>query len=139
MSDPFLNIPHLRLENFIQGKIVPTRRELQNLPIFIMIYSNQCGHCLKAKPDFLAFANQMNRSGKVVVAAIANNGLPDEPEQKGVLEMMKGVLAQNGISFQGFPTFILYHRGKYIEYDGPRSTQGYLEFIQGKTGLAQRR
>jgi thiol-disulfide isomerase/thioredoxin len=90
---------------------------------FTMYYADWCPHCQTAKPDFSALVEK----GDVVVGSkrCAIRMVNSEKEA----EKMKGK------DVKGFPTFLLETtEGETVEYKGPRSTDGYLKFINEKLG-----
>lgn len=94
-------------------------------PTFTMYYADWCGHCKNAKPEFeqLIAKSPMDVNGKKCVIRMVS------PEKEPELAKGKPI--------KGFPTFLMETPdGKAVEYKGPRSTEGYLEFINETLGGA---
>jgi len=88
-----------------------------------MYYADWCGHCKTAKPEFesLVAKSPMDING------VKCNVRMVSPEKQP--ELAKGK------SIKGFPTFLMETPdGKSVEYKGPRSTDGYLKFINETLG-----
>ena len=94
-----------------------------SMPTFTMYYADWCGHCKTAKPEFEALAakSPMDINGTKCNIRMVS------PEKQP--ELAKGK------SIKGFPTFLMETPdGKTVEYKGPRSTDGYLKFINETLG-----
>jgi thiol-disulfide isomerase/thioredoxin len=103
----------------------PPTESFQNptMPTFTMYYADWCGHCKTAKPEFesLVAKSPMDING------VKCNVRMVSPEKQP--ELAKGK------SIKGFPTFLMETPdGKSVEYKGPRSTDGYLKFINETLG-----
>jgi thiol-disulfide isomerase/thioredoxin len=92
-------------------------------PTFTMYYADWCGHCQKAKPDFqdLMAKSPLEIGGrKCVIQMVSPETEPEKAKGKPV---------------RGFPTFLLESPdGKIMEYKGPRTTDGWLEFLNTNLG-----
>ena len=91
---------------------------------FTMYYANWCPHCKTAKPEFekLISKSPMNVGSSSVTIRMVEQGEDKSGEMK----------AKN---VKGFPTFLLATTdGKTIEYNGPRSTDAYLGFLNSSLG-----
>jgi thiol-disulfide isomerase/thioredoxin len=113
---------------------VPFGREMitlgfQNSPpsenTFTMYYADWCPHCQKAKPEFKALVDKGYVGEGKSRCKVKMYGLEENPEA------VKGAR----VPIKGFPTFILETpTGAIHEYEGSRSTDGYLAFINEKLG-----
>ena len=85
---------------------------------FVMYGVNWCPHCVKAKPEFEALGAKKTIGGKVVVCEVVN---PEEEPEKA-----------KGKKIEGYPTIHLYDaQGSLVEeYSGPRTTSGFLQFLE---------
>ena len=92
-------------------------------PTFTMYYADWCGHCKTAKPEF----EKLVAKSPVDVNGVKCNVRLVSPEKQPELAKGKPV--------KGFPTFLMETPdGKMVEYKGPRSTTGYLAFINKTLG-----
>lgn len=91
-------------------------------PVLVMVQSNKCGHCIRAKPEFQALAD----SGEVLCATISTDG--DKPTERAIMPFMSTIYPD----FQGVPTYILFlDDGSRIPYmSGDRSANSLLKFVQ---------
>jgi thiol-disulfide isomerase/thioredoxin len=78
----------------------------------LIFYANWCGHCNKAKPEFQKASEKGN--GKVVMINV------DEPSGKELKEKY---------SIKGFPTILKVSNGNYVKYQGERTCDGILSFL----------
>jgi len=78
----------------------------------LIFYANWCGHCNKAKPEFQKACEKGN--GKVVMVNV------DEPGAKEL---------KDKYSVQGFPTVLKVSNGKYVKYQGGRTSDDILSFL----------
>jgi thiol-disulfide isomerase/thioredoxin len=86
---------------------------------FVMYYSPQCGHCVRAKPEYQKLGESQTIKGKTVRVKMVNpNTQPDE--------------VMGGPKVTGYPTIRLYGPGNtYIaDYEGQRTKSGFLQFLQ---------
>jgi len=89
-----------------------------NQNTFTMYYADWCGHCKKIKPEFENFM----KTGPLTVNGTTCQIRMVSPEKE------PGAAA--GKPIKGFPTFLMETtNGQIIEYQGERTTQGFLEFI----------
>lgn len=89
------------LEGFGQGK------EL------VLFHWNKCGHCKKMMPEWQKTKSSYKGSIKLV----------DYESEKN-----PKIMKDNGI--QGYPTLKLFNNGKVeAEYEGPRTAQGFIAFL----------
>jgi thiol-disulfide isomerase/thioredoxin len=86
-------------------------------PTFTMYYVDWCGHCKAAKPIFTDFmgSGTVNVNGKSVKCNMVNP--ENNPE------------ATKDLKIKGFPTFILHNNGENVEFSGPRTADGFNEFL----------
>lgn len=87
---------------------------------FIMYYADWCPHCQNVKPLFKDFMG----TGVVKV-----NGLPVKVKMVEEKQIQKGVDPE----VRGYPSFLYSDAaGKTVEYDGPRTPDGFMEFLKTK-------
>lgn len=99
----------------------PEGFEDSNAYSFIMYYAPWCGHCTRAKPEFLKLGESQTISGNLVKIRLV-----DPKEQPN--EVMPGV------KVRGYPTIHLYGPDDTLleEYSGDRTYAGFLQFLQAK-------
>lgn len=86
---------------------------------FIMFGVPWCPHCVAAKPEF----EKLGSSGSIVTIgerAVSLRYVNPEEEPK----------AATGYDIQGYPTFFLVKDGQPLKYAGPRSMEGFQQFLQ---------
>jgi thiol-disulfide isomerase/thioredoxin len=85
---------------------------------FTMYYVDWCGHCKKAKPIFTDFmgSGSVTVNGKQIKCKMVN------PEQSPE--------AVKGLDIKGYPSFMLMKGGNLIEYNGPRTADGFMNFLK---------
>jgi thiol-disulfide isomerase/thioredoxin len=88
----------------------------------IMVQANYCGHCTSAKPDFQKFAEN-NKS----VICLTIQGDDERPDVEELVQLVTKIKP----SFQGFPDYLLYKKGKFIqkEIDG-RTEASLVKFVE---------
>jgi thiol-disulfide isomerase/thioredoxin len=85
---------------------------------FVMYHSPQCGHCVRAKPEFEKLGESQSIQGKTVNVKMVNPSTqPDE--------------VLGGPEVTGYPTMRLYGPGdKFIaDYEGQRTKNGFVQFL----------
>ena len=85
-------------------------------PVFYMFGVDWCPHCTSAKPEFLALGTTKTIGGKSVSMKLVNP--ENEPD----------VAADFVI--EGYPTLYLVQSGQKIKYQGERTTNGFLHFLE---------
>jgi thiol-disulfide isomerase/thioredoxin len=78
----------------------------------LIFYANWCGHCNKAKPEFQKASEKGN--GKVIMI---------DADELGAKEL------KNKYSVQGFPTILKVSNGSYEKYEGDRTSDGIVSFL----------
>ena len=91
-------------------------------PVLLMIQADFCGHCTRAKPAYQEFADK--NKNKVFVATIQADG-QEKGEEDGIGKRVE-VLDS---SFQGFPHYMLFWKGKRITHNGGRGVSDLEEFV----------
>ena len=81
-----------------------------------MIGVDWCPHCKSAKPGFMSLGATTTIGGKPV----AFQYLDGEKDKDRLPPCEVG----------GYPTFCFLHKGKSHRYQGPRSPEGYMNFVQ---------
>jgi thiol-disulfide isomerase/thioredoxin len=85
-----------------------------------MYYADWCPHCKTIKPIYTAFMGD----GKIVV-----NGKTFNVRMIEEKDIQKGVDPE----VRGYPSFIYSDSARRtVEYDGPRSPEGWMEFLKTK-------
>jgi thiol-disulfide isomerase/thioredoxin len=85
---------------------------------FTMYYVDWCPHCQTAKPIFQEWMGNgsVNVKGTAVHCKMVN---PEkEPE------------AAKGVNVKGYPSFMLSKNGQLIEFNGPRTADGFQAFLE---------
>ena len=85
---------------------------------FIMYHSPTCGHCVRAKPEFLKLGGSQNIKGKTVLCSMVNP--QTEPEK-----------VLNNDKIRGYPTFHLYGPDSNLlgEFSGQRSLDNFKIYL----------
>ena len=87
---------------------------------FLMFGVDWCPHCVKAKPEFLALGPKQTIAGHAVDCQVINPETEENPYKEKV-------------KISGYPTVVLLDAaGNLTEYEGPRSTQGFQDFLAEK-------
>jgi thiol-disulfide isomerase/thioredoxin len=87
---------------------------------FTMYYADWCPHCKTAKPMFKDFMG---------TGIIQVNGMPIRLRMVEEKEITKGVDPE----IKGYPSFLYTDAaGKTVEFDGPRTPDGFMEFLKTK-------
>lgn len=92
-------------EGFIDGGDTPT---------FYMVGVDWCPHCVKAKPIFQGLGTKVTIGGRDVALQYL-----DGEKDKSRLPCEVG----------GYPTFCFLHRGRAQRYQGPRTAEGFQQFL----------
>jgi len=117
MSDLKPPIQYMEISDFTpNGDVDPS---LDREPLFVMIQTSYCGHCRTSKPDFQRLAD----SRIVNCMTIQADG-----RYKGEAELAR-ILDRVYPDFKGFPSYMLFFRGRKIPYEGGRDYQSMKEFI----------
>lgn len=88
---------------------------------FVMYYSPSCGHCVRAKPEFMKLGKEQKIGDKVVTIMFVNPN--SEPER-----------VMGGAKITGYPTIRLYgpNDEPIEDYEQERTTSGFMEFLKTK-------
>jgi len=99
-----------------------TKFVTENKLAVVLFYAPWCGHCKAFMPEFERTATALKEKG-VPVARINGDDEADIKESVGL---------------QGFPTIMVYVDGKHVIYDGARSKEGVMAFVDraGKPAYA---
>jgi len=84
-------------------------------PTFTMFGVDWCPHCVKAKPLFESLGPTTTIDGHVVTLRYVN------PETDKA--------AAEGYKIDGYPTFYFEKGSKKVKYGGPRTVNGFREFL----------
>jgi hypothetical protein len=82
---------------------------------FFMFGVDWCPHCRTAKPEFQALGTTKTIGGQSVTMQYV------DPE--------KETEAAKGFELSGYPTFYLVHQGQKHRYQGPRTKEGFEQFL----------
>ena len=88
----------------------------------IMIQANYCGHCTSAKPLFQKFADKHKDNKDVLCLTIQGDG--DDAKDT---EKMLAIVSKLKPGFQGFPDYLLFKKGKYVEKEIKGRNEASLE------------
>jgi thiol-disulfide isomerase/thioredoxin len=83
---------------------------------FYMFGVDWCPHCVSTKPEFEKLGSTQTIGGKTVQFVYVN------PE--------KNPEAAKGFDIDGYPTLILQTGGFQKKYSGPRTSDGFLQFLE---------
>jgi thioredoxin domain-containing protein 5 len=83
----------------------------------VEFFAPWCGHCKRLAPTWEELATTVK--GKFNVAKVD-------------CTIEKDVATSNGI--RGFPTIKLFHNGEVFDYNGARSVNAFVDFVESKTG-----
>ncbi len=106
-----------------EGNIINKDIPQNDKPVFIMIQANFCGYCRIAKPDFQKFCE--NNVDKFFCASIQ----ADSNEQ--LVKDLQPKIGKIYPNLMGFPSYMLYYKGKKIFYEGGRQLQDLQAFADG--------
>lgn len=106
-----------------EGNIINKNIPHNDKPVFIMLQANFCGYCRMAKPDFQKFAE--NNVDKFFCASIQADS--NEQLVKDLQPKMNKIYP----NLFGFPSYIVYFKGKKIVYEGGRKVQDLQTFADG--------
>ncbi|XP_076456070.1 protein disulfide-isomerase A5-like [Babylonia areolata] len=103
------DIVHLNEENFR-----PTLKKRKHA--LVMFYAPWCGHCKKAKPEFMAAAAKFKEDGKVMFGAVD-------------CTTQQGICAAHDVT--GYPTFKYFNYNKNSQkYMGGREENDFVNFMR---------
>lgn len=114
ISSVFLNsvanaeVHQLTQENF--SKFIE-----ENDNTLVKFYAPWCGHCKKMAPDYIAASDKADIEGKVKFAEV---DVTEESELGSEFEI------------RGFPTLKYFSKGEVFDYEGGRSEQDLLNYIE---------
>ena len=83
---------------------------------FYMFGVDWCPHCTSTKPIFDSLGSTQTIGGKTVQCVYVNP--ENEPEKA------------KGFPVDGYPTLILQKGSEQVKYSGPRTKDGFLQFLQ---------
>lgn len=84
----------------------------------IMVQANWCGACKNAKPAYQSFASKAGKN----VACLTIEEDSTDPDSLKRLELVKKIKP----SFEGFPEYLLYKNGKYVDKEIKGRTEASL-------------
>lgn len=102
---------HENIDQYLNGKN----------PTLVLFYANWCGHCKKLKPTWEEATKTAEKSGLTMVQIdVGGNDNDSEEITKKNAEITKKY------NIDGYPTIILFKDGRQIPYEGPRTTEGFM-------------
>ena len=107
-----------------EGNLTNSQLLSTNLPVFVMIQAVFSGHCTIAKPWFQEFAEK--NIGKVICCSIQGDS-----DMKSVKELL-GRLTKICPDFVGFPSYVVFNKGKKIRYKGGRKTEDLQNYLDNE-------
>eukprot|EP00462_Mataza_sp_D1_P025950 CAMPEP_0175127536 /NCGR_PEP_ID=MMETSP0087-20121206/4436_1 /TAXON_ID=136419 /ORGANISM="Unknown Unknown, Strain D1" /LENGTH=462 /DNA_ID=CAMNT_0016409515 /DNA_START=59 /DNA_END=1447 /DNA_ORIENTATION=- len=93
--------------NFEEQVIQPKK------PFFVEFYAPWCGHCRRLLPTWTKLAQELK--GKIKI---------------GMIDCQDHELVKMKYNIMGYPTLILFHRGRQSEFRGPRSLAALKSFLK---------
>jgi thiol-disulfide isomerase/thioredoxin len=100
------------IQGFVSGSLSGSSE-----PVFTMYYVDWCPHCKSVKPIFTDFMG----SGTVQV-----NG---KPVKCTMVNAETNPDAVKGLNIKGYPSFLLNKGGNMIEFNGERTADGFMSFL----------
>lgn len=96
----------------------------QGLPVFVMIQSSRCGHCINAKPEFAKLHRIVDGNGVRIMTILADGKREGEIAlQNRIGRIVKGF---NG----SVPYFVLFlQNGDQVKYNGTRDASSWYAFL----------
>eukprot|EP01022_Parablepharisma_sp_SALTPOND_P034057 TRINITY_DN903_c0_g1_i2.p1 TRINITY_DN903_c0_g1~~TRINITY_DN903_c0_g1_i2.p1 ORF type:complete len:784 (-),score=123.18 TRINITY_DN903_c0_g1_i2:33-2384(-) len=98
-----------------------TRYTNKHKMVLIKIYAPWCGHCKKLAPDYKKAALYAKKEGKPYILA----------EIDGTIHRK----AMSHFNVSGYPTLKLIHDGNVVEYQGGRTFEDLIKFLDKNAGL----
>nr|QDY52272.1 thioredoxin [Mimiviridae sp. ChoanoV1] len=97
----------------------------QNEVYLILFYVEWCPHCVSAKPEIAKLTEELDgkKVNNVKVNVRANNCEDSEVEQE--------LARENNV--EGYPTIKLVKNNEVVDYNGPRTKEGLMEFLNEET------
>jgi thiol-disulfide isomerase/thioredoxin len=105
-------IAYLESKDFTKGINL---KNFKNKTCIVMVQANWCGACQAAKPHFQEFAS----NNKYVVCLTIEEDDKD-PQRMDIVKKLKP-------SFEGFPDYLLFKNGKFINKEINGRTKAALE------------
>lgn len=87
--------------------------------VFILFQSLRCYHCTEAKPAFLKFSQ---KNPDIMCGTI-------QADSEKMTKNFAGKINYIYPDLVGFPSYILYHKGKKVIYDGDRTVEDMEKFV----------
>jgi thiol-disulfide isomerase/thioredoxin len=90
--------------------------------VLIKFYTNWCGYCKRAIPEYEKLADEYKRNKNVVIAKI------DADKSENLMHILNNM--RNGPKILGYPTIVLFNNNLYKDtFNDERKVQAYKEFI----------
>jgi thiol-disulfide isomerase/thioredoxin len=127
----FLTEPVLYLESSDfddHGNIIYNQFLPRNTPVMILLQSNSCVYCNKAKIDFQRFA-EYNRD-KIISATIQFDAVADPKFDTLNLNFSNEKVNKIYSNLKGFPSYILYIDNIKYKYEGNRDFESLNGFMK---------
>lgn len=128
----YLNNEDIDSKGNVYNKDIPT-----DVPVLLMLQSNSCHWCQKAKPEFQKFGDKY---GYYIKSNENFRNLHNKYKHKlqqplafvatvNADDVRPDVFTAIDETFQGFPHFVAYYKGKRHTYNGERTAEQLKKFI----------
>lgn len=109
-------IVYLESKDFTKGK--NDLKHFKNKTCIVMVQANWCGACQNAKPHFQEFA--ASNKNMVCLTIEEDDKDPDSSKRLNIVKNLKP-------SFDGFPDYLLFKNGKFVNKEINGRTKAHLE------------
>ncbi|RWS16392.1 Protein disulfide-isomerase A4-like protein [Dinothrombium tinctorium] len=84
--------------------------------ILVEFYAPWCGHCKKLAPEYKRAAKELSEISNPIKLAKVDATIENELKEE--------------YNIEGFPTLLIFRKGKRYNYDGPRDEQGIVRYMK---------
>ena len=106
--------------NFLSSYLFISFKNNTEKDTLLEIYAPWCGHCKNLAPVYKELAQHYKDNAKIVIAQL--DGTANDVE---------------GLDFSGFPTIKFLSGGKVVDYDGGRTKDDFVKFIEANSAFAK--